>query len=273
LSETGFDIDGTKPSVGNQLGNPAWPGLTTSAGKNWVGWILKDNPNLLSYNFADGGATTDASLVAPIVPGAKSFVDQIAEFTSHLVPAPASAPWLTNQTFFVIWIGNNDVVNAYKQANWTTLYPTIIDRYFEQVEILYNAGGRGFITLGVPELQNTPAMLAKSAADRQALTTAISQWNTYLNTKTDALRIRLGGNYFPADGNYTNFAQYVDPGTAYDFTINDPGPAAYNMTNASCIDPAGVTCLWTDEWNVGHLLQSFFATYIAECVGIPVYFP
>ncbi len=52
-----------------------------------VGEILIDNPGLLSYNFASGGATIDASIVAPKVPSALSLVDQVAEFTSNLVPA------------------------------------------------------------------------------------------------------------------------------------------------------------------------------------------
>jgi hypothetical protein len=33
-SQTGFSITGTKPSVSNPIGNPAFPGYTTSNGNN-----------------------------------------------------------------------------------------------------------------------------------------------------------------------------------------------------------------------------------------------
>jgi hypothetical protein len=156
FTETGLDLAGAKPAVGNQLGNPPFPGLTTSGGPNWVGDILIDNPNLVSYNFATSGATIDTSLVAPKVATAKSLVDQISEFTSNLVPLPEYGPWDTNNTFFVMWMGNTDITIAYNQPNWSALCQQSIDKYFEQVEILYNIGARSFMFLAhnlrVPQL-------------------------------------------------------------------------------------------------------------------------
>jgi hypothetical protein len=243
--------------------------LTTSGGVNWVGDILIDNPGLLSYNFASGGATTDASIIPPKVPTALSLVDQVAEFTSNLVPAPNYAPWVTNNTFFVIWIGNTDVTIAYNQSNWSTLCQQIIDSYFEQVQILYNAGGRSFMFLQVPELQSTPAMLLESAADQQAMAAAITQFNNLLNDETNTLITTLGGNQFPASGLDTNFAQLVGTQIAFSFMIEDP--TAYGAPNASCYNPDGTSCLWTDPYNPGQQLQSLVSSYVAEIVGIPDY--
>jgi hypothetical protein len=243
--------------------------LTTSGGPNWVGDILVNNPGLLSYNFASGGATTDASLVAPKVPTALSFVDQVAEFTSNLVPAPDYAPWVTNNTFFVIWIGNTDVTIAYNQSNWPTLCQEIVNSYFEQVEILYNAGGRSFMITQIPELQSTPAMLLESAADQQTMAAAIDLFNNLLNDATNALTTKLGGNAFPASALDTNFAQLVGASIAFSFMIDNP--TAYNAPNASCYNPDGVSCLWTDLYNPGQQLQSLIATYVAQIAGIPDY--
>src|SRR3989337_2759760 len=66
-SQTGFDVTLSKPSAANPLGNPSYPGWTSSGGPNWIGYLVKDYnaSSLYSYNFAYGGATVNASLVHP----------------------------------------------------------------------------------------------------------------------------------------------------------------------------------------------------------------
>ena len=158
-TETGFNLNDTKPSASNQLGNPAFRGLTTSGGPNWVGDPAKFNSELLIYNFASGGATINASLVAPKVIGAPSFIDQVTEFTSNLVPPPDYAPWVSNSTLFAVWIGNTDVILGWNQSDWSTLCQQLIDSYFQQVQLLYTAGARNFVFAEVPPLERTPGML------------------------------------------------------------------------------------------------------------------
>lgn len=68
---TGFNATtGPQPSIGNPLGNPAYPGHTASNGPNWVDYLTtKYNHTLvLAYNLAYGGATVDSSLVTPYLP-------------------------------------------------------------------------------------------------------------------------------------------------------------------------------------------------------------
>ena len=59
----------TQPSLGNPLGNPPYPGYTSSNGPNWVDYLtVKYNQSLVeTYNIAFGGATIDSDLVAPLV--------------------------------------------------------------------------------------------------------------------------------------------------------------------------------------------------------------
>lgn len=80
---------------------------------NWIGLLVSkyNLTTLLSYNFAYGGATTDASLVAPYESDVLSFVDQVAEFSSSIASHPASTPWTSNDTLFGVWMGVNDVGN------------------------------------------------------------------------------------------------------------------------------------------------------------------
>lgn len=153
-SQTGFDVGSSKPSPANPLGNPSYPGWTSSGGPNWVGYLVREYnaSSLYSYNFAYGGATVNASLVKPFEPTVKSLIDQVKQFSSSIATKPSYAPWKTNNTLFAIWMGVNDVGNSWWNANEAELLVQIMDDYFEQVEILYSAGGRNFAFLSVPRM-------------------------------------------------------------------------------------------------------------------------
>jgi len=153
-SQTGFDVSSTAPSSSNPLGNPAFPGYTTDNGINWVGHLVHTyNTSLtLSYNFAYGGATVDASLVAPYESSVKSLVDQTSEFSSSVASKPSSAPWTAENALFAIWMGVNDVGNSYSESGEAALLTKILGRYLDQAQIMYNAGGRNFVFLTVPRM-------------------------------------------------------------------------------------------------------------------------
>lgn len=151
-SQTGFNVASTKPSSTNPLGNPAYPGYTSSGGPNWIGYLVKNyNATLLySYNFADGGATVNASLVKPFKPTVKSFIDQVKLFSDSIAKKPSYANWMDETAVFMVWLGVNDVGNSYSSADETALLGKIMDNYFSQLEILYNTGARTFALLSVP---------------------------------------------------------------------------------------------------------------------------
>jgi hypothetical protein len=93
--------------------------------------------------------TTEASVVPLNVPTTLSFVDQVREVTSNFVPPPAYTPWITKNTFFVIFFRNTNVTTAWNQSSWSMLSQQIVDSYFEQVQILYNAGARSFMFMKI----------------------------------------------------------------------------------------------------------------------------
>jgi hypothetical protein len=104
-----------------------------------------------SYNFADGGATVNASLVKPYKPTVKSLIDQVELFSNSIANRPSYASWTNRTAEFVVWLGVNDVGNSYSSsANVTALLGKIMDSYFTQLEILYVAGARIFLLLNVP---------------------------------------------------------------------------------------------------------------------------
>ena len=72
-----------------------------------------NNSLVLTYNYAYGGATIDASLVTPYEPTVLSLTDQVNEFLDTAAGKPTSTPWTSSNSLFSIWIGINDIGNSY----------------------------------------------------------------------------------------------------------------------------------------------------------------
>jgi phospholipase/lecithinase/hemolysin len=209
----------------------------------------------VSYNFASGGATTDATLVTPYASTVLSLVDQVAQFTSNLSPPPSYAPWVANNTLFAIWIGVNDVGNAWYSSSWPTLSQQIVNRYFEQVETLYKAGGRNFAFLNVPPIQRAPVNLLQTDADQASIAAAVAQYNVLLQTASDAFQKNNPGS--------TTIV--VD--TQNPFNVMLDNPTVYGATNATCYDSDGTTCLWWNSYHPALEIQQLVGDTVAVDVG------
>jgi phospholipase/lecithinase/hemolysin len=161
-SQTGFDITGAGPSASNPLGNPNLPGWTSSGGVNWISSLISEfNTSLvLSYNFAYGGATVDSDLIAPYDPSVKSLIDQVSEFSGSIA-AGDDKVWNEEDALFGVWMGVNDVGNTFWLDDVETVLGNSVDRYFEQLQILYDAGARQFVVLTVP--RKSPHLLCSLA--------------------------------------------------------------------------------------------------------------
>ena len=82
---------------------------------NWIDEVtVKYNKSLiLTYNFAYGGATINASLVPPSNPTIQTLEDQVNDFLSTVASKPATAPWTSDSAIFSFWIGINDIGISY----------------------------------------------------------------------------------------------------------------------------------------------------------------
>lgn len=82
-------------------------GATSSGGVNWIDVVTADlNKTLtLTYNFAIGGATIEATLP-----------DEVNSFLGTVGQKPASAPWTSEGSLFSFWIGINDIGGSYLQV-------------------------------------------------------------------------------------------------------------------------------------------------------------
>jgi len=234
-TQTGFNNTlGPQPSVGNPLGNPPYPGFTSSNGPNWVDFLtVQYNASvLLTYNLAFGGATVDSSLVAPFEPTVLSVVDQVFdEFFPTYAAAPAIAPWKSADTLFAVFIGINDVGNSYFNGvpATTTLNSEIFDVYSGLVQTLYNTGARNFLFINVPPVDRSPLTVAEGAAAAALEKADLAAFNTgIVNMATQFKETHTDTNIFTYDAN-----------TLFNTVLNNPASfpqtSIYKNTTNFCV--------------------------------------
>ncbi|CAD6445726.1 724eb808-abc8-4021-8606-5148c2cead92 [Sclerotinia trifoliorum] len=202
---------------------------------------------MLSYNFAYGGATTNASLVAPYAPTVLSLIDQVNQFVQYI----PSGPWSASNTLFGIFMGVNDVGNAYYLSNYTTVLGQIMDSYFAEVQRLYDAGGRNFLFLSVPPTQDSPLFIAQGTAVQASLTTAISQYNAAIISRVTEFKA----------ANAESKTWVYDTQIPFLAAINNP--TAYGSADATCINADGVSCLWWNNYHPGQIIHKLVAQGVA----------
>ncbi|KAI9695275.1 MAG: hypothetical protein M1820_008737 [Bogoriella megaspora] len=156
-STTEFNIAGKQPSHANPLGNPAYPGGTSSNGPNWVDFLTTtyNESFVQTYNLAVGGATVDSDLVKPFLPTVPSLKQQVEDrFVSHYAHS-GPAVWKANTTLFSIFIGINDVGNSF-QRKGASLNAAILNAYSTVIDQLYKYGARNFLFLNVIPMDRVP---------------------------------------------------------------------------------------------------------------------
>ncbi|KAJ5910762.1 uncharacterized protein N7473_000065 [Penicillium subrubescens] len=251
---TGFNIDGTYPSLANPLGNPAFPGQTTDGGENWIGFLVSQyNTSLtLSFNFAVAGATTNHTIVAPANPSIPDLGQQVSLFWNSIAFNRASVPWDSQNTLAGIWMGINDLGGIYGQPNLDELLAEIMSSYFAQLSILYIAGLRRFILLAVPPMQRTPVFIDRGSEAISQEAAAISKYNSLLLAHLDD---------FKSSHTDASF-KFLDTQQPFNQGLNNP--TAYGAPDATCVNWDGLSCLWRDPYHPGVALQNLNAQYVRD---------
>ena len=110
------------------MGNPAYPGITSANGPNYVDFLSTtyNRSFIQTYNLGFGGATIDPSLIAsPFGDIVQSFRQQLQqEFLPTYANNP-TVPWAPADTLFTLFFGINDVLISYGQRNSSLNYAVI----------------------------------------------------------------------------------------------------------------------------------------------------
>ena len=175
----GFNMSSTQPNRDHPLGNPPYPGHTSSNGPNWVDFLTTTyNESFIeAVDLASGGATVDSSLVAPYISTVLSVKQQVEdEYLPTYSPKPSYLSWESNDTLFSIFIGINDIGNSY-QTQDATLPALIFSALSNIVDQLYLSGARNFLFLNVPPVDLSPQTAAQGFSNQSLEAEAIVDWN------------------------------------------------------------------------------------------------
>ena len=142
-----------------------------------------------AYGFAYEGAAVNASLVAPCESAVLSLIDQVKQFSNNVAGKPSYVPWTVTDSLFGVWIGVSDVGNSWWNSGETTLLGKIMDSYFFQLQILFNAEARNFVFLNIPRRYPGHGTLSPNYG---ALNTNLSpQWSTRPSRSHNACAIHI----------------------------------------------------------------------------------
>ncbi|KAM0218116.1 hypothetical protein ACHAPQ_004431 [Fusarium lateritium] len=254
-SQTGFDVNGQQPSASNPIGNPPFPGWTAAGGANWVGDMVTEQNNslVLSYNFAYGGATVDANIVKPYQDTVLTMVDQVNQFSNSIGKKPTTVPWTAKNTVVGVWMGVNDVGNSFYLSNAAEVAEKAVARYFELLQILYNAGLRKFVLLSVPPTELTPLMISQGAESNAMLVKSITNYNSQIATRLKAFKKNSGVK-----------AIVVDTSVAFKKAIKSP--QNYGAPDAVCYNADGKSCLWFNDYHPGIAINKLVAEDVASAL-------
>ncbi|VUC20931.1 unnamed protein product [Clonostachys rosea] len=224
-SRTGFDPSGTQPSTTNPLGNPSYPGRTSSNGPNWVGYLTTkyNDSSILTYNFAGSGATLDKSIVD------NNGYDVIREIDEGYLRYYGNDTIESSTSIFVVWIGINDITNSYLDGNDTT-HSSIFKSFRYRIDSLYETGARNFLLLSVPPLERAPRTTQSSDAENRVplMKDAVQDWNQRLEVfKRRIQYLHSNANVFLFD-TYSLFQKVIDDPAQYEET------AIYKDTTTYC---------------------------------------
>ncbi|KAK0446963.1 uncharacterized protein EV420DRAFT_1714429, partial [Desarmillaria tabescens] len=272
-TQTGFTTTGTVPAVGNPLGNPPYPGWTSTGGQNWVDYVTTvDNTSLvLTYNLASNsqlngqvrlltswaGATISADLVAPFDPTVLSLTDQVNQFLDSYAAKPSTTPWTSASTLFSVWIGINDIGNSYYLGGDRDAFSdTLLDAYFALVEKLVRrmVGARNFLFLNVPPVDRSPLMLAQSTSSQALEKSVIAGFNSKLVARAAAL-----------EANYSCVKAWMwDSNAAFTAILDDP--TSYGFQDATSYGD-GDGLFWLNNLHPTSYAHAYFGQDVANVLG------
>ncbi|KAF9062713.1 hypothetical protein BDP27DRAFT_1233189 [Rhodocollybia butyracea] len=223
-TQTAFSPSGNPPQIGQPLGNPPYPGGTTTVGPNWIDFytVMFNNSLILTWNYAYGGATIDASLAPPFTPTVLSLTDQVNEFLSGTATKPVVASWTSENALFSIWIGINDLTWSWWPTGDRLAYnDVLLDADFALVEELSidslphsMQNHTDFVSSPSPGLGLDPSETNETAPILQSV---IEDFNTKLAVRASNLSSTLAGVQTFLWDSYAAFNQILDDPSAFGF--------------------------------------------------------
>lgn len=212
---TGFKANREQPSEVNPLGNPDYPGDTSSNGPNWINFLTTtyNQTFLKTVNFAYGGATVDGDLIRQFVPMIHSFKTQVYEdYLPNYSPPPSTFDWEPENTLFASFFGINDVNNAWQDSTASWVLAQDIAEYADLIDVVYQSGARNFLFMKVPPFDRSPLVVGHGDEAVREESSLIRAFNANIT--------RMAANLSSTYDDVTTFV--FDTHSIYSQVLDDP---------------------------------------------------
>lgn len=259
-----FNNKKAAPSAANPIGNPAFPGDTTTGGLNWPVMLgSKYNTSLtLMYDYGYGGAVINETIVKPPNNApVNDLNDQVNLFKLNFTKSNVN--WAEpHRSLFAFWFGQNDVYQSwnrsYSDPSWR--FNAALDGYFTRMDELYQLGARDFLWIGVAPILRTPLVQSSTPTNQTAIVNLCTLFNSGLSSRATTF----------ASTHKDITWRYYDPAPAFNRVLNNP--SKYGLVNSSCQSSKGTTCPWWDHFHPAIRIHEQIAADIAGNATYPVLF-
>lgn len=170
-TDTGFNVDGDQPNEINPIGNPAFPGRTGNYGHNYVSHLTStfNQSFLQTYNLARGDAYIQRRSDGDEWHHPTILADQVDDiFLTRYGRSKSRSQWSSNaegwgqdDTLFTFYLGMDDTIEEYLRrtdARNMTEVELNIQEYKNNLHRIYDYGGRNFLVMAMPMLEESPAV-------------------------------------------------------------------------------------------------------------------
>jgi phospholipase/lecithinase/hemolysin len=208
-SDTRFDPRGTQPLPDHPLGNPEYPGRTSSFGENYVDFLTTkyNHSYIQTYNLAWAGGSIHNAVV-PGFPGAMDMFNSVhTQFNPFYAPnhnpqwtldSQGDPIWTSTNSLFIIFIGINDIMvgwsyyNQARNASTTiTSHEALFHTYAGLLREMHASGARNFLILNVPAIEHSPNVQESNHVAGH--TAAIADYNTRVKQLAQHVRSTFSG--------------------------------------------------------------------------------
>ncbi|CAN7013589.1 hypothetical protein IGI04_012878 [Brassica rapa subsp. trilocularis] len=195
-------------------------------------------------------------------------VNTVSQVVNILGDENEAANYLS-KCIYSIGLGSNDYLNNYfmplyystgNQYSPDSFANDLINRYTEQLRILYNNGARKFALIGIGAIGCSPNELAQNSRDGTTCDERINSANRIFNSKLVSLVDYFNQNTRDAKFTYINaygiFQDMVANPSRYGFRVTNAGCCGVGRNNGqiTCL-PGQAPCLNRDEfvfWDAFH---------------------
>jgi phospholipase/lecithinase/hemolysin len=276
-----FDPNGAQPSPFDPMGNRDLSNIdeNLTRGPNWAVDLTTvfNSTQILTYDLAFNCATVDKAIVdnsgpCPAADG-HQIVDQVGLFKQILAQGSKFGNFTEQDSLFLIWVGINDAHLSYARQDIDSLMIKVVDKYFDEVEVLYQLGARNFLFMMIPREDLCFSCFHEYFANtRGAAYERTPQVMDDVNSATriskekhayEVLNVGLTIKWQHFLTTHRARTVLVDTAPIFNEALDDP--SKIGRKNSTCWGgPPEDGCVWADDFHPGPELHRWIAGHVAK---------